>query len=207
MLWFFPSEFGHPEWLDFPRAGNNDSYQYARRQFNLPDDKLLRYKFLNNFDRDMNLLEDKFQWLSSPQAYISLKNEVSFLPLLSPFHFIRHTLSLGRLLVSARNLFSRVAFSADFSFLQVDKVVVFERGNLLFVFNFHPTKSFTDYRVGTDWGGEYQVILSSDDKEFGGHGRIDKSVKHFSTNFSWNGRANYLQVSSCFILTPIFSVS
>lgn len=70
------SEFGHPEWLDFPRAGNNDSYQYARRQFNLPDDPLLRYKYLNNFDAAMNHLEDKYQWLSSPQAYISLKNEV-----------------------------------------------------------------------------------------------------------------------------------
>lgn len=70
------SEFGHPEWLDFPRAGNNDSYQHARRQFNLVDDHLLRYKYLNNFDRAMNRLEDQYNWLSSPQAYISLKNEV-----------------------------------------------------------------------------------------------------------------------------------
>lgn len=62
------SEFGHPEWLDFPREGNNDSYQYARRQFNLPDDSLLRYKSLNDFDSAMNLLEDKFGWLSSPQV-------------------------------------------------------------------------------------------------------------------------------------------
>ena len=80
------SEFGHPEWLDFPRAGNNDSYQYARRQFNLPDDPLLRYKYLNSFDAAMNKLEDQYQWLSAPQAYISLKNEVrlSTFPLLAP---------------------------------------------------------------------------------------------------------------------------
>lgn len=71
------SEFGHPEWLDFPRAGNGESYQYARRQFNLIDDHLLRYKYLYAFDRVMNRLEDQFQWLSSPQAYISLKNEAS----------------------------------------------------------------------------------------------------------------------------------
>lgn len=71
------SEFGHPEWLDFPRVGNGESYQYARRQFNLIDDQLLRYKYLYAFDRAMNRLEDKYQWLSSPQAYISLKNEVS----------------------------------------------------------------------------------------------------------------------------------
>lgn len=80
--------------------------------------------------------------------------------------------------------------------MQGDKVIVYERGNLLFVFNFHPTNSYTDYRVGTDWGGEYTVVLSSDDKDFGGHERIDKSVHHFSTNMSWNNRANYLQVSS-----------
>ena len=45
---------GHPEWLDFPRAGNNSSYHYARRQFNLVDDEALRYKMLNDFDADMN---------------------------------------------------------------------------------------------------------------------------------------------------------
>ena len=73
-------------------------------------------------------------------------------------------------------------------------MVVFERGNLLFVFNFHPINSYTDYRVGTDWGGEYRVILSSDDVEFGGHGRIDKSVQHFTTPMEWNGRKNWLQL-------------
>ena len=45
---------GHPEWLDFPRAGNNSSYHYARRQFNLVDDGELRYRFLNEFDAAMN---------------------------------------------------------------------------------------------------------------------------------------------------------
>lgn len=74
----FRSEFGHPEWLDFPREGNNDSYQYARRQFNLPDDPLLRYRYLNQFDAAMNLTEERYGWLSSPQAYISLKNEVRY---------------------------------------------------------------------------------------------------------------------------------
>lgn len=78
---------------------------------------------------------------------------------------------------------------------QSDKVVVFERGNLLFIFNFHPTESFTDYRVGTDWAGEYSIVLSSDDKEFGGHERLDKTVKHFTTPMEWNGRKNWLQVS------------
>jgi 1,4-alpha-glucan branching enzyme len=75
-----------------------------------------------------------------------------------------------------------------------DKVVVFGRADLLFVFNFHPTESFTDYRVGTDWAGEYSVVLSTDDAEFGGHARIDNSVKHFTTPMEWNGRKNWLQV-------------
>ncbi|XP_074048398.1 1,4-alpha-glucan-branching enzyme isoform X3 [Macrotis lagotis] len=67
---FMGNEFGHPEWLDFPRKGNNESYHYARRQFHLTDDELLRYKFLNNFDKDMNKLEERFGWLSAPQVYI-----------------------------------------------------------------------------------------------------------------------------------------
>ncbi|XP_069492547.1 1,4-alpha-glucan-branching enzyme isoform X2 [Ambystoma mexicanum] len=63
---FIGNEFGHPEWLDFPRKGNNESYHYARRQLHLATDPLLRYKFLHDFDRDMNKLEDKFGWLASP---------------------------------------------------------------------------------------------------------------------------------------------
>merc|ERR1711939_376154 len=63
---FEGNEFGHPEWLDFPREGNNNSFHYARRQFNLPDDNLLRYRYLNEFDRAMNLSEEKFGWLHTP---------------------------------------------------------------------------------------------------------------------------------------------
>ncbi|VEL29064.1 unnamed protein product [Protopolystoma xenopodis] len=65
---FIGNEFGHPEWLDFPRAGNNNSYYYARRQWNLVDDRTLKYQYLNNWDRSMNQLEEKYGWLSSPQV-------------------------------------------------------------------------------------------------------------------------------------------
>jgi len=58
------NEFGHPEWLDFPRDGNQSSYHYARRQWNLVDDESLKYKFLNNFDKSMNHLENKYGWLN-----------------------------------------------------------------------------------------------------------------------------------------------
>ncbi|CCH59953.1 hypothetical protein TBLA_0C01380 [Henningerozyma blattae CBS 6284] len=73
---FEGNEFGHPEWLDFPNANNNDSYHYARRQFNLVDDHLLRYKYLYEFDRALQLAEKHHQWLNTPQAYVSLKHEV-----------------------------------------------------------------------------------------------------------------------------------
>lgn len=62
------NEFGHPEWLDFPRKGNNENYHYARRQWNLVDDRNLYYCRLNDFDRDMNNLEEKYGWLKAAQV-------------------------------------------------------------------------------------------------------------------------------------------
>lgn len=50
---FMGNEFGHPEWIDFPREGNGWSYQHARRQWNLADDNLLQYAGLNRFDQAM----------------------------------------------------------------------------------------------------------------------------------------------------------
>ncbi|CAK9439941.1 uncharacterized protein LODBEIA_P40410 [Lodderomyces beijingensis] len=150
---FEGNEFGHPEWLDFPRVGNGESYHYARRQFNLIDDDLLRYRFLFDFDAAMQHLDV----LDSPQAYVSLKHES-------------------------------------------DKVIVFERNGLLFIFNFNPTQSFADYKVGVEVPGTYQIILNSDDAKFGGHGRIheldDKGQKQkfFTNNDAWNHRANSLFV-------------
>ena len=149
---FEGNEFGHPEWLDFPRAGNDNSFHYARRQFNLVDDQLLRYRFLNHFDAGMQLTEEKYGWLHSPQAYISLKNET-------------------------------------------DKVIVFERAGLLWIFNFHPSQSYTDYRVGVEHAGTYRIVLNSDATSFGGLGRIDEEKsRFFTTDFAWNNRKNFVQV-------------
>jgi len=72
---FMGNEFGHPEWVDFPREGNNDSYHYARRRWDLIKDDMLKYKFLYTFDKAMCHLEEKYKWLPSPQAYITLKHE------------------------------------------------------------------------------------------------------------------------------------
>ncbi|GME27791.1 alpha-glucan-branching enzyme protein [Neofusicoccum parvum] len=148
---FEGNEFGHPEWLDFPREGNGNSFHYARRQFNLVDDHLLRYRFLNEFDSKMQWTEEKYGWLHAPQAYISLKHDS-------------------------------------------DKVVVFERGGLLWIFNFHPSSSFTDYRVGVEQEGTYRIVINTDSKDFGGHGNISEETRFFTTPFSWNNRKNFLQV-------------
>lgn len=149
---FMGNEFGHPEWLDFPRIGNNDSYHYARRQWNLVDDPLLKYKYLNEFDRAMNLADEKYKWICSNPAYVSWKHES-------------------------------------------DKVIIFERAGLLFTFNFHPTKSYTDYRAGVENAGAYQLILSTDDELFGGQNRIDKNCKHITDPLGFAGRKNFVQVN------------
>ncbi|PKQ61227.1 1,4-alpha-glucan-branching enzyme [Labilibaculum filiforme] len=65
---FMGNEFGHPEWIDFPRAGNNWSYQHARRQWSLVDNPKLRFEHLNEFDRDMIALQNKEEFIN--EAYI-----------------------------------------------------------------------------------------------------------------------------------------
>lgn len=71
-----------------------------------------------------------------------------------------------------------------------DKMIVFERAGLLCIFNFHPTESFVDFRVGVEEPGTYRVVLSTDESRFGGFARIDGTVKHFTTPMEWNGRRN-----------------
>ena len=78
-----------------------------------------------------------------------------------------------------------------------DKVVVFERAGLVFLFNFHPSQSFTDYRVGVEAAGTYKIVLDSDAEEFGGFKRIDHSIEFETVSERWDERANYLMVSGC----------
>lgn len=78
---------------------------------------------------------------------------------------------------------------------QDDKVIAFERAGLVFVFNVHATKSFTDYRVGVDVAGTYQVVLSTDDELFGGYNRIDKGCKHLTDPLGFANRRNFIQVN------------
>ncbi|XP_050234417.1 1,4-alpha-glucan-branching enzyme 1, chloroplastic/amyloplastic-like [Mercurialis annua] len=158
---FMGNEFGHPEWIDFPREGNGWSYDKCRRQWNLVDAEDLRYKFMYAFDKAMNLLDEKYSFLSSTKQIVSSANEA-------------------------------------------EKVIVFERGDLVFVFNFHPNNSYDGYKVGCDLPGKYRVALDSDSWEFGGHGRVGHDVDHFTspegipgvpeTNF--NNRPNSFKILS-----------
>ena len=127
---FMGNEFGHPEWIDFPREGNNWSYHHARRQWSLADDASLKYQYLASFDR----------------AMVTLTGSVSGEP--------------------------------DYTWTNDgDHVVSYMRGDLLFAFNLHPTDSFTDYPLPAR-KGEYEVVLSSDSKKFGGYDRIDESLTY-----------------------------
>src|SRR5690606_37163667 len=76
---FMGNEFGHPEWVDFPREGNDWSYHHARRQWSLADDPLLRYGHLANWDKAMIGLGDQYQILAAPpatQLHLSPENRI-----------------------------------------------------------------------------------------------------------------------------------
>ena len=60
-----------------------------------------------------------------------------------------------------------------------DQVLAFSRGDLVFVFNFNPGKSFNGYGILAQ-PGTYDVVMSSDDPKFGGYGNIDMSVEHMT---------------------------
>jgi len=75
-LTFMGNEFGHPEWLDFPREGNDWSYHYCRRQWSLLKNDSLKYQFMNNFDREMIQLGKEHNILNAyPADQLSANNE------------------------------------------------------------------------------------------------------------------------------------
>ena len=135
---FMGNEFGHPEWIDFPREGNGWSYKYARRQWNLVDNKELDYHYLGDFDREM--------------------------------------LETLKLVKNFQNTKLQEIWHND-----DDQILAFMRGDLLFVFNFNPTRSFTDYGFLVPTGS-YDVVLNTDAKKFGGFGFADDTVTHL-TNY------------------------
>ncbi len=158
---FMGNEFGHPEWIDFPREGNGWSYHYCRRQWNLVDNKDLRYCELNAFDKAMIHL---------------LKRE----------NVLRKT---------AENRWMH----------QDDKVIIYNKGNVVFAFNFNPEKSFDGYFIPVPEEGTYQVILSSDDGAFGGYDRVDKKYEYqtWTTQDGWFGFQCYLPSRCAIVLKKL----
>lgn len=69
---FMGNEFGHPEWIDFPRIGNNFSYHWCRRQWSLNYNNDLRYNQLGEFDEVMNYWEQVFGNMITEHEYVSL---------------------------------------------------------------------------------------------------------------------------------------
>ncbi len=133
---FMGNEFGHPEWIDFPREGNGWSHKYARRQWSLVDNKQLAYCWLGDFDR-----------------------------------------ALMKLIGSVRNFQNKDV--VEYWHNDGDQVLAFGRGDLVFVFNFNPTRSFSDYGFLVP-RGSYKTVLDSDSIEFGGYGRVDDKMEHFT---------------------------
>ena len=130
---FMGNEFGHPEWIDFPREGNGWSYQYARRQWSLLDCGEYKYQWLAEFDKKM--------------------------------------LSL----VKSKHIFSRT--EPRIVFIDQEKsIIIFTRGGLIYAFNMNPTRSDDGVFISTEsvGDGQFEVIFSSDDTEFGGLGRVAK---------------------------------
>ena len=72
---FMGNEFGHPEWIDFPREGNEWSFHFARRQWHLTDDPDLKYGLLGQFDRDMIRLAKKYRVLASAGTRLLCEND------------------------------------------------------------------------------------------------------------------------------------
>ena len=72
---FMGNEFGHPEWIDFPREGNGDSYAHCRRQWALMYDTNLRYGQLAAFDIAMNELEVRHSSMLKPHQFVTLAHE------------------------------------------------------------------------------------------------------------------------------------
>lgn len=73
------NEFGHPEWIDFPREGNNWSYEHARRMWSLADNGLLRYHCLQNFDKAMVHLVKRYGALAARPELLRADEEKKIL--------------------------------------------------------------------------------------------------------------------------------
>ena len=147
---FMGNEFGHPEWIDFPREGNGWSYEHARRIWSISENPELRFHWLLDFDRDMinmvkneKLLEEPYiQWITDNLA---------------------------------------------------DQVLSFRRKDILFIFNFNPTRSFEGYGIQIE-PSKFKIILQTDAHAYGGFNRIDDRMTYYSIPEAGLGSTHYLKI-------------
>ncbi len=130
---FMGNEFGHPEWIDFPREGNGWSHHYARRQWSLAENGYLKYEWLERFDREMLKFARKYRVMTKPAA--------------------------ANLWMDEKN-----------------KLLAFAKGDLIYLFNFSPDASPTDFFVPAHITGEgqYRAVFTTDRIEFGGQDRVSE---------------------------------
>ncbi len=147
---FMGNEFGHPEWIDFPREGNGWSYKHARRIWSIANDPELKFHWLYDFDKEMINLINKNKLLTVPSVDLVLENKP-------------------------------------------DKVLAFHRGLFLFVFNFNPTQSFTDYGIPLG-AGKYKVVLNTDSGRFGGNDLVDEQISYYTLPSAGITSQHYLKL-------------
>jgi 1,4-alpha-glucan branching enzyme len=147
---FMGNEFGHPEWIDFPREGNGWSYRHARRLWSVATNPELKFHWLLDFDHAMIHLFRKHHILDIQSVDKVWENEP-------------------------------------------DKVLAYHRGLYLFVFNFNPHQSFTDYGIPLG-KGKYKIVLSTDSGRFGGYDRIDEDLAYYTMPLEGPKSQHYLKL-------------
>jgi len=58
----------------------------------------------------------------------------------------------------------------------MDKMIVFERGELVFIYNFHPSNSYENYLLGTYWDSPHMILYETDHETYGGHKRLNGAL-------------------------------
>jgi 1,4-alpha-glucan branching enzyme len=90
-----------------------------------------------------------------------------------------------------------------------DKVIVYERGELVYVFNFHTNNSYTDYLIGTHWRSPHFILFETDHNDFGGHQRLNEGHNKWINvdEKGWSNRRHSLKLyipSRCAIVLAPF---
>jgi 1,4-alpha-glucan branching enzyme len=147
---FMGNEFGHPEWIDFPRIGNGWSYKHCRRLWSISENVELKFHWLYDFDKEMIQFIGENKLLTIPTVDFVMENKP-------------------------------------------DNVLAFHRGLFLFIFNFNPNQSFTDYGIPLG-AGKYKVVLNTDSGRFGGQDLVDEEISYYTLPSAGITSQHYLKL-------------